>query len=118
MVVMDLDRRLTLAYTMNRMAPGIIGSNRSEAYIGAALEDYVLDGATTVWHPVGTCRRGTDQGAVVSPDLAVRGVEGLRVADASVMPRITRGNTQAPIIMIAERAAEMLVADDGGGVSG
>lgn len=74
----------------------------------AELEAYVLQTMTTCWHPMGTCRMGTDEGSVVGPDLSVHGVEGLHVADASVMPTIIRGNIQAPIIMIAERAAEML----------
>lgn len=74
----------------------------------AALDAYLTEQATTFWHPVGTCRMGTDDGAVVGPDLSVHGVKGLYVADASVMPSVPRGNTQAPTIMIAERAAEML----------
>jgi choline dehydrogenase len=70
-----------------------------------ALETYVTEQATSGWHLVGTCRLGTDTDAVVGPDLAVHGIEGLLVADASVMPTVPRGNTQAPTIMIAERAA-------------
>ncbi|MEV4374311.1 GMC oxidoreductase, partial [Nonomuraea sp. NPDC049637] len=76
----------------------------------AALAEYVRASASTVWHPAGTCRMGRDDEAVVAPDLRVRGVDGLRVADASVMPVITRGNTNAATIMIAEKAADLVAA--------
>ena len=64
----------------------------------------------TYHHQVGTCRMGVDESAVVDPLLRVRGVEGLRVADASVMPDVTSGNTHAPSILIGERAADFVEA--------
>ncbi|MCZ6641718.1 MAG: GMC family oxidoreductase N-terminal domain-containing protein [Gammaproteobacteria bacterium] len=72
------------------------------------------DLGTTIFHPVGTCKMGSDPMAVVSDHLAVHGIEGLRVIDASIMPRITSGNTNAPTVMIAEKGAEFVRMDQSG----
>ena len=83
-----------------------------------ALEDYVRGSVVTYHHQVGTCRMGTDADAVVDPStFAVHGLSGLRLADASIMPQVTTGNTNAPTIMIAERAAAALVGSPAEGIT-
>ena len=87
------------------IAPG------SQARSDADIDAYVANAGSTIFHPVGTCRMGVDPGSVVDEKLRVRGVQGLRVADASVMPRLVSSNTHAPTVMIAEKAAAYLLAD-------
>ncbi|MFI5721823.1 GMC family oxidoreductase [Streptomyces cyaneofuscatus] len=83
--------------------PGVVDDTELARAIRGAAE--------TLYHPVGTCRMGEDEDAVTDPRLRVRGAAGLRVVDASVMPRITRGHTHAPTVALAERAAELIRAD-------
>jgi choline dehydrogenase len=105
-----------------RIARRIFGSPALAPYIvsetgpgpaNADIERYIRASGSTVHHLVGTCRMGEDDGAVVDSRLRVRGVEGLRVIDASIMPTITTGNTNAPTIMIGARGAGMIIEDNG-----
>jgi len=70
----------------------------------------VRHNAETTYHPVGTCKMGNDPMAVVDPELRVHGIDGLRIADASIMPTLTSGNTNAPCIMIGEKCAQMVLS--------
>jgi choline dehydrogenase-like flavoprotein len=80
------------------------------AQTDAQIEAFVRQYADTVYHPVGTCRMGPGPTDVVDAQLRVHGVQGLRVVDASIMPRIVSGNTNAPVIMIGEKAADLVRA--------
>lgn len=82
------------------------------------LADYARVHAHTGYHPVGTCRMGSDEGAVVDPECRVRGVNGLRVIDASVMPSLTSGNTHAPVVMVAEKVADGILNKQGNRAKG
>jgi choline dehydrogenase len=81
-----------------------------DAISDAALTEHIRDTAHTLYHPVGTCRMGVDPDAVLDPELRVRGITGLRVADASVLPTITRGHTHAAAMVVAEKAGDLIRA--------
>lgn len=76
-----------------------------------ATLDWARRSSVTIYHPTGTCKMGVDPMAVLDPDLRVKGVQGLRVADASIMPQIVSGNTNAPAIMIGEKASDLVLRD-------
>jgi choline dehydrogenase len=80
---------------------------------GAALEEYIRNGLVTFWHQSGTAKMGRDAMSVVDNELKVYGVEGLRIGDASILPRVTTGNTMAPCVIVGERAAELLQRQHG-----
>ncbi len=104
---MRLTRRIVAAPALRRFEPEEFMPS-SAVDTEAELVRAAGDIATTIFHPVGTCKMGNDAMAVVDDKLRVRGIAGLRIADASVMPTITSGNTNAPVIMIAEKAADMI----------
>ena len=113
----DLERLVDAIELSRRMgeAPILAEWGARELYPGPdvrsreALRDYARRTAITYHHQVGTCKMGIDALAVVDPELRVHGIEGLRVADASIMPAVTTGNTNAPSVMIGERAADFIV---------
>ncbi len=91
------------AYRGDEVFPGVAVQSDAD------FVEFIRRKAETIYHPVGTCRMGSDSDAVVDSELRVRGIDGLRVVDASVMPTLIGGNTNAPTIMIAERAAQLLL---------
>ncbi len=91
-------------YMEQELEPGLAVSSDAD------LLAYARAKGSTIYHPSGTCRMGPDDRAVVGPDLKVKGIEGLRVADGSIMPRLVSGNTNAPIIMIGEKASDLILA--------
>jgi choline dehydrogenase len=91
------------SFQMSEVAPGDDRTTDDE------ILDWVKKAAETTYHPVGTCKMGSDPMAVVDAQLRVHGIAGLRVADASIMPTLTSGNTNAPSIMIGEKAADMVL---------
>jgi choline dehydrogenase len=105
---MRLTRRIMAAQALARFAPEEWKPG-PDVHSDAQLLKAAGDLGTTIFHPVGTCKMGSDPQAVVDDRLRVHGIAGLRVIDASVMPRITSGNTNAPTIMIAEKGAEFIL---------
>jgi choline dehydrogenase len=105
---MRITRRLMEAEPLAWLDPEEIAPG-PKAQSDAELLDFVARNAETTYHPVGTCKMGNDPMAVVDPELKVHGIAGLRVADASIMPTLTSGNTNAPCIMIGEKCAQMVL---------
>ena len=118
----DMDRMIRGFKLMRKIVsqPALAGMGGKElaasagAQTDAQIEQFIRDYADTIYHPVGSCRMGTGPLDVVDAHLRVRGLEGLRVVDASIMPRVVGGNTNAPVIMIAEKAADMIKAAQAG----
>jgi len=114
----DVDRLVRGFKAMRRILhqPALAGyggrelQSSAQAQSDAQIEQFVRDHADTIYHPAGTCRMGPGALDVVDAELRVKGIQGLRVVDASIMPRLVSGNTNAPTIMIAEKAADMIKA--------
>jgi choline dehydrogenase-like flavoprotein len=100
--------RIAESPTMRTILGGIARPAGARELNEETLEQALNTLSHTLYHPVGTCRMGADDDSVVDPQLRVRGVDGLRVADASVMPTIIRGHTHAPSVLIGEKAADLI----------
>jgi len=103
-----LARRIASAPALRRFRLGAEVLPGRDLTADAELESYSRAMAETCYHPAGTCKMGRDEMAVVDPEFRVRGVDGLRVVDASVFPELPNGNTCAPVYMVAERAADLI----------
>jgi choline dehydrogenase len=122
---LDTERDRTAIVTAVRRVRDIFQAHALDKYRGEEFRpgpqvrsdeqilDFVRAEAESVYHPVGTCKMGSDAMAVVDERLRVHGIKRLRVADASIMPRLISGNTNAPVVMIAEKCADMLLQDAG-----
>jgi choline dehydrogenase-like flavoprotein len=108
---LKLGRRIMAAPAMAALNGGKEVEPGPNAYSDAQLIEFIRNNAETIYHPVGTCKMGNDDQAVVDDRLRVHGISHLRVADASIMPRVIGGNTNAPCMMIGEKAARMILAD-------
>jgi choline dehydrogenase-like flavoprotein len=108
---LKLGRRIMNAPAMRAVTGGAEIDPGPNVTSDAQLIEFIRNTAETIYHPVGTCKMGQDEMAVVDDRLRVRGIAGLRVADASIMPRLIGGNTNAPSMVIGEKAARMILAE-------
>jgi choline dehydrogenase len=110
-----LARRILRAPSMAKVIDTELAPSADAELTDEQLEAHVRSHAKTVYHPSGTCRMGADSDpmAVLTPDLRVRGIQGLRVADASAFPLLVSGNTNAPVVMLAERCAAFILNPTG-----